>query len=152
MSALAAVSRILYSMGRDNILPKKIFGRLSVRFQTPVINILITTGIAMTALFYQDNLLGAASLISFGAITGFIMVNISVISHYYIRNKKRSGSDFIRYLIVPLIGALTLVVVFVFIDNTAKTLGLAWLAIGLVYLAIKTKGFKELPPEMKLGD
>lgn len=152
MSALAAVSRILYSMGRDNILPKKIFGKLSPRFQTPVINILITTGVAMTALFYQDNLLGAASLISFGAISGFIMVNISVISHYYIRNKKRSGGDFFRYLITPLIGAATLIVVFVFIDSTAKTLGLAWLAIGFVYLAIKTKGFKELPPEMKLEE
>ncbi len=150
MSALAAVSRILYSMGRDNILPKKIFGRLSPRFQTPVINIFMTTVVAMTALFYQDNLLGAASLVSFGAISGFIMVNISVISHYFIRNKRRKGADFFKYLVLPLIGACTLVVVFIFIDNTAKILGLAWLAIGLIYLAIKTKGFRELPPEMKL--
>ena len=152
MSALAAVSRILYSMGRDNIIPKKIFGKLSPRFQTPVINIILTTIVAMTALFYQDNLLGAASLVSFGAISGFIMVNVSVISHYYIRNKRRKGMDFFKYLVLPLIGACSLVVVFVFIDITAKILGLTWLAIGLVYLTIKTKGFRQLPPEMKLEE
>lgn len=152
MSALAAVSRILYSMGRDNILPKKVFGRLSPKFQTPVLNILITTAVAMTSLFYQDNLLGAASLISFGAITGFIMVNLSVISHYFVRNRRRKGMDLVRYLVLPVIGAGTLVFVFVFIDPTAKVLGLAWLAIGIVYLLFKTKGFRTLPPEMKLDE
>lgn len=150
MSALAAVSRILFGMGRDNILPRPIFGTLSRRYQTPIYNIVITSGVAMTALFYQDNLLGAASLISFGAITGFIMVNLSVIFHYYIRGKQRSGKDLVRYLILPAIGALTLLFVFFFIDSTAKILGSVWLAVGLVYLAIRTKGFKELPPEMKL--
>ena len=49
-----AVSRILYGMGRDNILPKKFFGKLSRRFQTPVNNIVLTTLIALTAIFYQD--------------------------------------------------------------------------------------------------
>jgi amino acid transporter len=137
-------------MGRDNILPKPIFGKLSRRYQTPIFNILITSGVAMTALFYQDNLLGAASLISFGAITGFIMVNISVVSHYYIKGNRRHGKDLVSYLILPLIGALTLIFVFFFIDPTAKILGSVWLGVGLVYLAIRTKGFKELPPEMKL--
>ena len=152
MSALAAVSRILYSMGRDNILPQKIFGTLSPKYQTPVNNILITTLVAMTALFYQDNLLGAASLISFGAISGFIMVNISVISHYYIRNNKRSRQDLLKYLISPLIGVLTLLVVFFFIDSTAKLLGSVWLGAGIIYLAVKTKGFRVLPPEMSLDE
>jgi amino acid transporter len=113
---------------------------------------LITTAVAMTSLFYQDNLLGAASLVSFGAITGFIMVNFSVISHFFIRGRQRRGKDLVRNLILPLIGAGTLVFVFIFIDSTAKILGLAWLAIGLVYLLFKTRGFKTLPPEMKLGD
>jgi amino acid transporter len=80
---MTAVSRILYGMGRDNILPKKFFGKLSPRFQTPVNNILLTTLIAMTAILYQNNLFGAASLISFGAVVGFFMVNLSVVFHYY---------------------------------------------------------------------
>jgi len=152
MAGMAAVSRILLGMGRDNILPKSFFGRISPRFQTPVNNILLTTGIAMTALFYQDNLFGAASLISFGAVTGFFMVNLSVVFHYYIKLKMRGGKNTLKYLVAPCLGMLTLIVVFINIETNAKILGGIWLAIGIIYLAFKTKGFKELPPEMNLAE
>jgi amino acid transporter len=152
MAGMAAVSRILLGMGRDNILPKSFFGRISPRFQTPVNNILLTTGIAMTALFYQDNLFGAASLISFGAVTGFFMVNLSVVFHYYIKMKMRGGKNTLKYLVAPCLGMLTLIVVFINIETNAKILGGIWLAIGIIYLAFKTKGFKELPPEMNLAE
>jgi amino acid transporter len=152
MAGMAAVSRILYGMGRDNILPKKFFGKISPRFQTPVNNIVLTTIVAMTALFYQDNLFGAASLISFGAVVGFFMVNLSVVSHYYIRNRQRGGKKTLKYLILPCLGMITLIVVFINIENNAKILGFSWLGVGLIYLAIKTKGFKTLPPEMTLEE
>ena len=58
-------------------------------FQTPVNNIVLTTIIALTAIFYQDNVMGAASLVSFGAVCGFFMVNFSVVGHYIIRGKER---------------------------------------------------------------
>lgn len=89
LAGMGAVSRLLYGMGRDNILPKKFFGKLSPKLQTPVNNILLTSVIALTGIFYADNLLGAAELVSFGAILGFIMVNVAVINHYYNRNKMR---------------------------------------------------------------
>lgn len=152
MAGMGAVSRILYGMGRDNILPKKFFGHLSSRFQTPVNNIILTTIVALTAVFYQDNVFGAASLVAFGAVCGFFMVNLSVICHYYIKLNKRKGFDICRYLIAPIIGMGSLVVVFIYMDSSAKVLGLVWMAIGLVYLAFKTKFFKELPPEMTLDE
>lgn len=150
MAGMAAVSRIMFGMGRDNILPKKFFGKISPRFHTPVNNILLTTLIALTALFYQDNLFGAASLISFGAVTGFFMVNLSVVFHYYIKLKMRGGKNTLKYLIAPGIGMITLIIVFINIETNAKILGSVWLAVGIVYLAFKTKGFRELPPEMSL--
>lgn len=152
MAGMGAVSRILYGMGRDNILPKKFFGHLSQRFKTPVNNIVLTTLVALTAIFYSDNVFGAASLVAFGAVCGFFMVNLSVIFHYYIKLNKRKGFDICRYLIAPIIGMGSLVVVFVYMDSSAKVLGLVWTVIGLVYLAFKTKFFKELPPEMTLGE
>lgn len=152
LAGMGAVSRILYGMGRDNILPKKIFGKISPRFQTPVNNIVITTIIALTAIFYQDNVMGAASLVSFGAVCGFFMVNFAVISHYIIRGKERGAAAMIKHLVIPGLGMISLLIVFYFIETPAKILGGIWLAIGLVYLLIKTKGFRELPPEMKLEE
>ena len=150
MAGMGAVSRILYGMGRDNILPKKFFGKLSKRFQTPANNIILTTLIALTAIFYQDNLFGAASLVSFGAVIGFFMVNMSVVGHYFVKTKQRGGIRTFKYLIMPGIGMTTLVFVFWYIETPAKILGCIWLAIGIVYLAIKTRFFRELPPEMTL--
>lgn len=58
----------------------------------------------------------------------------------------------IMYLFLPLIGIITLVIAFFFLGNGAKILGSIWLVIGIIYLAIKTKGFKELPPEMNFDE
>jgi len=152
MAAMAAVTRILYGMGRDNILPKKFFGKLNRKYQTPVNNIILTTIIALTAIFYQDNLLGAASLVAFGAVSGFIMVNLSVIMHYFVKMKMRGLKNTFKYLVMPGVGMVTLCVLFAYIETPAKILGFIWLGIGIVYLGFKTKGFKELPPEMSLDD
>lgn len=145
MAAIAAVSRILYGMGRDHVLPARFFGQISPRFGTPVNNILLTSAIALTAVFYSDNVLGAASLTSFGAITGFVLVNFSVISHYFIRGRRRSGPDIVRFLVLPAIGMIVNVVLWINIDMTAKLLGLGWLTLGVIYLAVVTKGFRRLP-------
>ncbi|MDO4176382.1 MAG: APC family permease [Bacillota bacterium] len=153
MAALASVSRLLLGMGRDNILPKKVFGQVSKKWNTPVINILIVSAIGCTGIFYADNLLGAAELISFGCIIGFIMVNLSVIMHYYVKENNRQGlKNKIMYLILPALGMAVLIFAFVFVGTPAKILGCIWTAVGLVYLLIKTKGFKELPPEMTFDE
>jgi amino acid transporter len=39
LAAQASVSRLLYAMGRDGVLPRGSFGRLSGRFATPVFNL-----------------------------------------------------------------------------------------------------------------
>ena len=43
----ASVARILYAMGRDGILPRRVFGHVSVRFATPTWAILIVSVISL---------------------------------------------------------------------------------------------------------
>ena len=149
MAGMGAVSRILLGMGRDNILPKKFFGAVSKKWNTPVKNIILVSIIGCTGIFYADNLIGAAELVSFGCILGFIMVNLSVVLHFYKHKGLREGAkNKLMYLIIPGVGAVALAIAFIFVGTGAKILGCIWLLIGLVYLAVKTKGFKELPPEM----
>lgn len=152
MAGLAAVSRVLYGMGKDGLLPKRFFGKLSPKYQTPVNNIILTSLIALTALFYQENLLGAVSLISFGAISAFFLVNLSVIFHYYIKNNRRKGMDFIKYFLMPSIGMLVSAILWINIEASAKILGCVWLLIGVIYCAAKTGFFRKLPPEMDISE
>jgi len=152
MAGLAAVSRVLYGMGRDGALPKRFFGKLSPRFRTPVNNILLTSAIALSAVFYADDLMGAASLMSFGALTGFALVNYSVISHYFIRGGRRRGWDAVRFLVLPAIGVVVCIMLWVSIDSSAKILGLVWVAIGVIYLAFSTRGFRRPPSVIRLDE
>jgi len=144
ISAQASGSRLMYAMGRDNVLPKKIFGVLSDRFNTPVTNIIITGVIALLAL--KLTVATSTSFINFGAFMAFTFVNISVIAHYFIKGKRRSFKDTVLFLIFPLIGAICCFYLLTNLDKDALILGCSWAACGFIYLIFLTKGFKVSPP------
>lgn len=145
-----ATARILLGMGRDGFLPKKFFGYVHPRFQTPSKNVLLTAAVGLTAVIFQDSLTNAMSLVSFGALTGFILTNICVVMRFWVKDKERSGAAVFKYLIIPIIAAAICVYLWLSLPMLAKIVGFSWIAIGLIVLAIKTKGFKELPPELNL--
>ena len=145
-----ATSRILLAMGRDGFIPKKFFGFIHPRWQTPSRNILLSAAIGLCAIFFQASLTNAMSLVSFGAISGFILTNLSVISRFWIKDKERGTKNFLQYLLVPGIAAAICIYLWFSLTTAAKIVGFSWLALGVLFLSIKTKGFKELPPEMDL--
>ena len=49
LASQASVSRILFSMGRDGILPRRVFGTLSERYKTPVIAIVLVSLVSLLA-------------------------------------------------------------------------------------------------------
>lgn len=51
LAAQASASRLLFAMGRDAVLPPKLFGALHSRFHTPMFNIVLTGAIG--CLVYQ---------------------------------------------------------------------------------------------------
>lgn len=146
VSAQTSASRLLYAMGKDNVIPKKFFGKLNSRFLTPVNNIVLCGVIALIGT--QINVLTAASFINFGAFLAFMFVNLSVINHFWVREKQRSGLQVISYVIFPLIGFITTLWLFVSLDKDALILGVIWLLIGIIYLAFLTNMFKQDPPEV----
>lgn len=149
LSGQAAVTRIMYNMGRDNILPKKLFGRLN-KYGVPVYNLIIVAIIGLLGIVFADNIMAGAELISFGAVTGFLLVNVSVPVYFLIRKKERRGKSIFMHGIMPIVATIICAVLWINMSNTAKTVGLIWLAIGVLVLAIQTKGFRKLPPEMEL--
>ena len=49
MTSQASVARILFAMGRDGILPRRMFGHVSARFGTPVYAILVVSVVSLLA-------------------------------------------------------------------------------------------------------
>jgi putrescine importer len=146
LAAQASASRLLYAMGRDAVLPRKVFGYLHDRFRTPVVNLVITGIVGLVAVFLD--VATSTSFINFGAFTAFTLVNVAVIA-YYLREKRtgRSLNPF-SYLVIPAVGALVDAFLLTQLDPTAITLGLVWLALGIVVLAVITRGFRSAPPEL----
>lgn len=151
LAAQTSATRILFGMGRDGVLPKKIFAHVNKRFQTPTYNIIMIAVISLPAMFVSLDFI--ISIINFGALVGFVLVNLSVIGCYYVKRKYRKGvGNKIKYLIVPLIGAVICGMVWMSLDSSSKILGLIWSAIGAVYLAITTDFFRKLPPDLKMEE
>lgn len=146
ISAHAGVSRLMYVMGRDGIINKKIFGHISPKNFTPSYNILIVGAVALTAGFMDLDIV--ISMISFGALTAFTFVNLSVISRYALRDgRTKNLKDIFSFVVIPLLGFLSVFAMWLEIEETALKYGLWWAMFGILYLGYKTKGFKYTAPQ-----
>ncbi|MFD4527624.1 APC family permease [Streptomyces sp. NPDC058470] len=150
IAAQASTSRLLYAMGRDSVLPRKIFGRIHPKYHTPALNILLAGAVGLIAL--RMNVATSTSFINFGAFTAFTFVNLSVIATYVRERRKGHRPALWSYVLLPAVGALVDLWLLVHLDSKARTLGLIWLAIGICYLAYLTKGFRKAPPEMTFDE
>ena len=150
LTSQASVARILYAMGRDGILPKRIFGHVSPRFSTPVWAILVVSVVSLLAVVID--LATLASLISFGALVAFSVVNLSVIKHYYIDLRERSGAELLRNLILPLIGFLLTAWLWTSLSGFTLVVGLCWLAVGFIWLLGVTRGFQRPTPVLDIEE
>ena len=145
ISAHAGVSRLMYVMGRDGVINKKIFGTLHPKLHTPVNNILIAGLVALTAIPFS--LEDVVELISFGALTAFSFVYFSVVCQYIFRDGQyRTFGDIVNYLIIPTGGFIAVFLMWLNIDPTALKYGLIWAIIGMFYLGYVTRGFKHPAP------
>ena len=150
LASQASVSRILYAMGRDSVIPRSIFGVVSRRFGTPVGAIVAVSLVSLLSLVLD--LATVASVISFGALFAFSLVNLAAVKHFVLDQGRTRGSDLLKYGLVPTIGFLLTVWLWFSLSPSAFTVGLVWLLIGVGYLVVLTRGFRRQPPQVDLDE
>jgi amino acid transporter len=135
MAAQAAVSRILFAMARDGKLPA-FLARVHPRYKTPYMSTLVVALISlMVGLLFADRLDDLSRVVNFGALTGFVLLHLSVINHYFFR---RHSGDWLRHIVVPLTGLAIIIYVLYEMERAAKVLGACWIAIGVIYYVVMT--------------
>jgi amino acid transporter len=128
--AQAAVSRILFAMARDGKLPA-VLAKIHPRFKTPYVSTLAVAGVSLiVGLAFSERLDVLTRIVNFGALTGFLLLHLSVINFYFLR--RRSG-DWLRHLVFPLAGFLIIAYVLYQMDASAKAMGVSWIIIGMIY-------------------
>jgi len=129
-SAIAAqfgASRLMYSMGRDNSLPRKPFGLIHPRHHVPRNNVLIVGAIALTGAFlltYQQG----AELLNFGAFIAFIGVNAAALVHYKFRSQEKVLFPFL----IPALGIVVCAFIWIHLSHNAQILGVLWICVGVI--------------------
>ncbi|KHO25586.1 Putrescine importer PuuP [Mycolicibacterium setense] len=150
IAAQASASRLLFAMGRDGTLPRRVFGTLSAKFRTPAANLVMIGAVGLLAMFLD--VATSTSFINFGAFVAFTLVNVSVIVYYFRRRTAGATHNPLLYLVAPAIGAVITSYLLLQLDTRAIVLGLCWLGLGIVVLAVTSRGFKVLPPEIAVDE
>lgn len=130
--------RLLYGMGRDNAIPKKFFSAVNPRTRIPSNNIILVGVFVLIGAFTLSYPLGA-QLLNFGALIAFMGVNVSAFVRYYLRGEKKSIWPFI----LPVLGFLVCLYLWLSLGTKAKIVGICWLTLGVLYGAWKTSWFRK---------
>lgn len=130
-------SRLLYSMARDRQLPK-FLSKVTSR-QVPANAMLFIGALSIVVgIFGVEHISLLTSLVTFGALTAYILLHFSVLNHFTVRNKSRK---YFAHLVSPMIGSAVLLYALWNASSNAKTVGLIWLAVGcVVAIGLKLKG------------
>lgn len=148
MNAQMAASRLLYSMGRDKVIPH-VFGKVHPKYQTPWVGALFIGAVALV-LSLILTMADLATLVNFGALASFIMLNFATFWFFFVKERRnKTLGDWVKYFICPWIGCLILAYVFTGFELMTYVMGITWLVIGLIVGAVKSKGYKEVPEAFK---
>jgi len=142
LTSQVGAARLLFGMGRENVIPRRIFARLHPVRNTPWINILLLGVLAFCGaqiLSYELT----AELLNFGAFLGFMGVNAAVIWSFWIRQSHPRKRSLLLDLMVPAGGFLFCLVIWLGLSRPAKIAGSIWLVIGFFVLATHTRRFRE---------
>lgn len=137
-------ARLLYSMGREEIVPKKIFAHLSAKRGNPVYSELIVGILAYVAVL-SIPWVRAAEIVTFGALIAFTGVNLAALLHFWFLPGPNSQRSFLLDAFVPGFGCAFCFVLLLGLQTWTRWAGLLWLAIGLVYAGYRTRMFTLRP-------
>jgi amino acid transporter len=144
LAAQAATARLLYSMARDGKLPR-LLAHVDTKSQVPRRAILLVAVVTlMLGLVFAAQLELLTSMVNFGALTGFLLLHLSVIVHFVWRQGSR---EWLRHLAVPFVGFVIVAYVLFNMAPQAKVVGLAWLMVGaLVIVSLRLSHRAPSPP------
>ena len=151
LASHASVSRLLYVMGRNGRGPVgRFFGHLHPSFQTPSYAIIFVGVVSLGAIALTLDFV--ASLINFGALIAFTFVNLTVIVYFAYRRREINGArQILRNIVLPGIGVLLTVLLWLYLSAESTRYGIIWFAVGIAVLLWITRFFRR-PLTVNMGE
>jgi putrescine importer len=144
LTGQVGAARLLFGMGRDDVLPKRFFAHLDARTNTPTFNIVLIGALTFAgSLGKRYDLIG--ELLNFGAFLGFMGVNAAAVRQFYLLPQTGRTKSLISDLVLPSLGFVFCLVIWLGLGTLAQVVGGIWFALGLGYSAVRTRGFRLAP-------
>jgi len=148
LTTQVGAARLLFGMGRDNLIPRRFFAHLHPTRNTPNYNIwligLLTYGGALV-MSYEVT----AEILNFGAFLGFMGVNLAVIWQFCVRRAQGYRPRFFADVVLPGGGFLFCTAIWWGLAAPAKIAGGIWFVVGMFVLGFRTRAFRQ---ELALPD
>ncbi|MDH6194077.1 putrescine importer [Mycobacterium frederiksbergense] len=151
LASHASVARMMYVMGRNG---KGRFSRylsyIHPRFVTPTHAVVIVGIVSLLAVKFTLEF--ASSMINFGALIAFTIVNLTVIVFFAVRlGRRRTVKDIFTNIVLPAIGMCLTAVLWINLHFDALLYGSIWLAVGICVLLYITRGLRQ-PLTMRIEE
>lgn len=141
LTAQVGAARLLFGMGRENVIPEKIFGRLHPVHKTPDVNVVLIGLLAyLGAQFLSYEL--TAEILNFGAFLGFMCVNLAAFWKFGVQQPRRHWKSLLPDAVLPLLGFLFCAAIWWGLASPAKITGSIWLLAGIVVLGVRSNWFR----------
>lgn len=142
MTSQVGAARLLFGMGRDDVIPRRFFAYLHPVRNTPSHNIWLIGILAYVGaqiLSYELT----AEILNFGAFLGFMGVNLAVVWQFWVRSTVGYRRNFFADIALPGLGFLFCAVIWLGLSPPAKIAGGIWFVIGVFVLMMHTRGFRQ---------
>ncbi|WP_069170920.1 APC family permease [Streptomyces griseus] len=139
LAGQAAAGRLVFAMARERRLPSflsRIDGPSGVPRVAITCAAVVTLVAAVWAARRDDGLDHLVSVVNVGALTAFVLLHASVVGWFAVRRMEGPPSWW-RHVVMPVVGAGVLIAVIWEATATAQLVGLCWLGVGLVVLAVQ---------------
>jgi amino acid transporter len=138
LAGLLGAVRLLYGMGRDNVLPRKIFGHLNAERGNPSYNVIIAGVMAYVgtlAMGWERSV----EILNFGALMAFMAVNLAAARYFGFSPEMKDKREVFLDVVVPAAGFLFCLVIFLGLQSSTLVAGGIWVIVGAAYVILKTK-------------
>lgn len=142
IAAQVGAARIMFGMGRDDVIPRRFFAYLSPKTNSPSRNILLIGILA----YFGSLVLGyelTADIMNSGAFLGFMGVNLAVVSQFWFRKSPGRRRNLLEDMVLPVSGFLFCAAIWTGLGTKAMLATIIWFVMGLAVVVRHTSLFRK---------
>lgn len=141
-----SIAFVMFTMARGGSLPK-FMAKMDKRTNSPLNAIIFIIALSVVLLlvfhFSGIDMNTVVKISNFGALSTYVMLNVSVIVFCWFQLKERKGAKSVfMHLVFPALGALVCFAIMLSVGSVALAVGCAFIAIGIIYYLVLTKVMK----------